>query len=75
MVEDGVKAEEGQSFMSTYVTIPTCRQEPASSKEPLTLNKESHTKCVKNVDYGSAKPHTIPKCSSKVLKTVFVLVF
>ncbi|XP_073447211.1 uncharacterized protein [Aquarana catesbeiana] len=58
--EDGAKAGKGQYFTSTCVKIPTCKQEPS------TLNKESHTQYVENVDYGSTKFHPIEKGSSKV---------
>lgn len=60
MAEDGAKAGKGQYFTSTCVKIPTCKQEPS------TLNKESHTQYVENVDYGSTKFHPIEKGSSKV---------
>lgn len=66
MAEDGAKAGTAQYFTSTCVKIPTCRQEPPSSKESSTLNKESHTRYVENVDYGSTKLHPIEKGSSKV---------
>ncbi|XP_040212827.1 uncharacterized protein LOC120943533 isoform X2 [Rana temporaria] len=64
--EDGAKAGTGHYFTSTCVKIPTCRQEPPSSKKSSTLNKESHTRYVENVDYGSTKLHPIEKGSSKV---------
>ncbi|KAM5151835.1 uncharacterized protein ACMZJ9_010094 [Mantella aurantiaca] len=62
--ENDVEADELQSFTSTHV--PTRRQEPPSSNGSSTLDKESHTQCVQNVDYGTTSLQNIHKCSLKV---------